>query len=91
MFKVFDLHSQDVSGRSSALGYCVLISVRGKENLGEYFRSMSRSGELSVVILFELKGVKCIENNDMETELSARVTTNSCFNVVIVAGYFHRY
>ena len=37
VFKVFDSHSRDVSGRPSALGYCVLISVEGKENLGENF------------------------------------------------------
>ena len=52
VFKVFDSHSQDVFGRPSALGYCVLISVEGIENLGEYFRLASRS---NVVIPFELK------------------------------------
>ena len=74
VFKVFDSHSRDVFGRPSALGYCVLISVEGIENLGEYFRLTSRS---NVVIPFELKGVKCIGNVDMETELSTRVITNS--------------
>ena len=69
VFKVFDSHSQDVFGRPSALGYCVLISVEGIENLGEYFRLTSRS---NVVIPFELKGITCIA-----TELSARVITNS--------------
>ena len=53
VFKVFDSHSRDVFGRPCALGYCVLISVEGIENLGEYFRL----------------GVKCISNNDMQTEL----------------------
>ena len=38
VFKVFDSHSRDVFGRPSALGYCVLISVEGVENLAEYFR-----------------------------------------------------
>ena len=69
VFKVFDSHSRDVFGRPSALGYCVLISVEGIENLGEYFRLTSRS---NVVIPFELRGVTCIA-----TELSARVIMNS--------------
>ena len=69
VFKVFDSHSRDVFGRPSALGYCVLISVEGIENLGEYFRLTSRS---NVVIPFELMGVTCIA-----TELSARVIMNS--------------
>ena len=74
VFKVFDSHSRDVFGRSSALNYCVLISVVGIENLGEYLQLTSRS---NVVIPFELKGVKYIGNVDMETELSTRVITNS--------------
>ena len=69
VFKVFDSHSRDVFGRPSALGYCILISVEGIENLGDYFRLTSR---FNVVIPFELKGVKCISNDDMQTELSAR-------------------
>ena len=63
VFKVFDSHSRDVFGGPCALGYCVLVSVEGVENLGEYFRLTSMS---NVVILFELKGVTCIA-----TELSA--------------------
>ena len=74
VFKVFDSHSRDIFGRPSAMGYCVLISVEGIANLGEYFRLTSRS---NVVIPFELKGVMCIDNDDMETELCARVITNS--------------
>ena len=73
VFKVFDSHSRDVFGRPSALGYCVLISVEGVENLGDYFRLTSRP---NAVIPFELKGVRCIDNN-MQAELSARVITNS--------------
>ena len=69
VFKVFDSHSRDIFGRPSAMGYCVLISVEGIENLGEYFRLTSRS---NVVIPFELKGVTCVP-----TELSARAVTNS--------------
>ena len=69
VFKVFDSHSRDLFGRLSELGYCVLISVEGVENLGEYFQLTSMS---NAVILFELKGVTCIDN-DMGTELSARV------------------
>ena len=57
VFKVCDSHSRDVFGRPSALGYCVLVSVEGVENLGEYFRLTSMS---NVVIPFELKGVTCI-------------------------------
>ena len=49
-----DSHSRDVFGRPSALGYCVLISVEGIENLGEYFQLTSRS---NAMIPFELKGV----------------------------------
>ena len=70
VFKVFDSHSRDVFGRPSALGYCVLISVEGIENLGEYFQLTPKS---NVVMPFELKGVKCISNNDMQTELSTSV------------------
>ena len=62
-------NSRDVFGRPSALGYCVLISVEGMENLGKYFRLTSRS---NVVIPFELKGVTCIA-----AELPAGVITNS--------------
>ena len=74
VFKVFDSHSQDVFGRPSALGYCVLLSVEGIENLREYFRLTSMS---NVVIPFELKGVTCIA-----TELSA----SSC---IINSGMVH--
>ena len=74
VFKVFDSHSRDIFGRPSAMGYCVLISVEGIENLEEYFRLTSRS---NVVIPFELKSIMCIHNDDMETELCARVITNS--------------
>ena len=70
VFKVFDSHSRDVFGRPSPLGYCVLLSVEGIENLGEYFRLTSNP---NVVTPFELKGVKCINNDDMQTELSATV------------------
>ena len=35
VFKVLDSHSQDVFGGPCALGYCVLVSVEGVENLGE--------------------------------------------------------
>ena len=70
VFKVFDLHSRNVFGRPSPLGYCVLLSVEGIENLGEYFRLTSNP---NVVTPFELKGVKCINNDDMQTELSATV------------------
>ena len=42
------------------------------ENLGEYFQLTSRS-RCNVVIPFELKGVKCISNDNLQTELSARV------------------
>ena len=73
VFKVFDSHSRDVFGRPSALGYCVLISVEGVENLGEYFQLTSRSNAL---VSFELKGVTCIDN-DMRAELPARVITNN--------------
>ena len=70
VFKVFDSHSRDIFGRPSPLGYCVLLSVEGIENLGEYFRLTSNP---NVVTPFELKGVKCINNYDMQTELSATV------------------
>ena len=70
VFKVFDSHSRDVFGRPSPLGYCVLLSVEGIENLGEYFRFTSNP---NVVTPFELKGVKCINNDDVQTELSATV------------------
>ena len=74
VLKVFDSHSRDIFGRPSAMDCCVLISVEGIANLGEYFRLTSRS---TVVIPFELKGVMCIDNDDTETELCARVITNS--------------
>ena len=70
VFKVFDSHSRDDFGRPSPLGYCVLISVEGIENLGEYFRLTTRS---NVVTPFELKGVKCINNDYMQAESSATV------------------
>ena len=70
VFKVFDSHSRDVFGRPSPLGSCVLLSVERIENLGEYFRLTSNP---NVVTPFELKGVKCINNDDMQTELSATV------------------
>ena len=70
VFKVFDSHSRGDFGRPSLLGYCVLISVEGTENLVEYFRLTLR---YNVVTPFELKGVKCINNDDMQPELSATV------------------
>ena len=73
VFKVFDSHSRDVFGRPSVLGYCILISVEGIENLEEYFQLTSRS---NAMIPFELKGVKCIDN-DIQVELSARIIINS--------------
>ncbi|XP_028418619.1 uncharacterized protein LOC114544075 [Dendronephthya gigantea] len=78
VFKVFDSHSRDMYGRPSALHYCVLISVEGIENLGEYFRLTSRCIEANIVLPFELKGVKCINNNDLETlALSTEDNTNT--------------
>ena len=74
VFKVFDSHSRDVFGRPSALGYCVLISVEGVGNLKDYFQLTSWSNG---VIPIDLKGVKGINNDDMDIELSARVITNS--------------
>ncbi|XP_028404015.1 uncharacterized protein LOC114526630 [Dendronephthya gigantea] len=67
VFKVFDSHSRDMYGRPSALHYCVLISVEGIENLAEYFRLTSRCNEANIVLPFELKGLRCIDNNDLET------------------------
>ena len=60
VFKVFDSHSRDLLGRPSASGYCVLISVEGIENLVWYFMLTSRSSETTIILPFELKGVKCI-------------------------------
>ena len=68
VFKVFDSHSRDVFGRPSQLGLCVLMSVEGIENLGEYFRLTTRS---NVVTPFGLKGVKCINNDYMQAESCA--------------------
>ena len=48
VFKVFDSHSRDIFERLSAMGYCVLISVEGIANLGEYFRLSSISGHFSL-------------------------------------------
>ncbi|XP_028402113.1 uncharacterized protein LOC114525103 [Dendronephthya gigantea] len=67
VFKVFDSHSRDMYGRPSALHYCVLISVEGIENLGEYFRLTSRCNEANIVP-FELKGVKKRVRPDESTQ-----------------------
>lgn len=37
VFKVFNSHSRDVSGRPSAVGYSVLLSIEGIESLGGIF------------------------------------------------------
>ena len=58
-------------GKPSALVYCVLISIEGRESLGEYIRLTILTSS-NGVIPFEIKGVKCINSDDMETELSAR-------------------
>ena len=68
VFKMFDSHSRDLRDRSSASGYCVLISVGGLENLEWYFQLTSRSSETTITLPFELKGVKCI-NDDNERKL----------------------
>ena len=72
VLKVFDSHSRDVFGRPSALGYCVMTSIGGIESLGDYFQLTILTSS-NVVIPFEIKGVKCINSDDMETVLSARV------------------
>ena len=65
VFKVFDSHSRDVYHRRPALGYSVLMSIQGIDHLGEYFRLLSMSNEPNAMIPYELKGVKCINNDDM--------------------------
>ena len=71
VFKVFDSHSRDLFGRPSASGYCVLRSVEGIENLEWYFQLTPRFSETTIVLPFELKGVKCI-NDDIERQLYDR-------------------
>ena len=77
VFKVFDSHSLDLYDRPCALGYCVLISLEGLENIAEHLRLTSKSTETNIVVPFELKGVKCIINDDMDTGLNMKDTANT--------------
>ncbi len=80
VFKVFDSHSRDLHGMPSVLGYCVLISVEGLENLSLYFQCTVSSNQPNIAIPFELKGVKVNTinfSNDSESDLSRKGSTNS--------------
>ena len=59
VFKVFDSHSRDLYGMPSMSGYCVLVSVEGIQNLGQYFDLTSQCSASNDYIPFELKGVCC--------------------------------
>lgn len=75
--KVFDSNSRDLYGRPCASGFCVLISMKGIENLAEYLRLTSKSSVTNSVLPFELKGVKCISNDNMVIGLESKDITNS--------------
>jgi hypothetical protein len=58
VFKVFDSHSRDMHGMPAAMGYSVLVSIEGIQNLVHFFHSCNYPGQNS---LFELKGFHVIE------------------------------
>jgi hypothetical protein len=75
VFKVFDSHSRDMHGMPAAMGYSVLVSIEGIQNLINYFHnSCDYPGQNSENSLFELKGVKCHRNISLSNSLDN--TTN---------------
>ena len=68
VFKVFDSHSRDLYGMPSMSGYCVLISVKGIQNLAQYFDLTSQCSASNDYIPFELKGVCCFRVMDVPND-----------------------
>jgi hypothetical protein len=70
VFKVFDSHSRDMHGMPAAMGYSVLVSIEGIQNLIHFFHNTNSCnfypGQNS---LFELKGVKCHRNISLSNSL----------------------
>jgi hypothetical protein len=60
VFKVFESHSRDMHGMPAALGYSVLVSIEGIQNLISFFLNSYNYSEQNS--LFELKAFKCHRN-----------------------------
>ena len=71
VFKVLDSHSRDMHGMPAALGYSVLVSIEGIQNLARFFHNASCNylGQNSQNSPFELKGVKCHRNISLSNSL----------------------
>ncbi|CAB3990181.1 ATP-dependent DNA helicase PIF1 [Paramuricea clavata] len=79
VFKVFDSHSRDMHGIPTAMGYSVLVSVEGIQNLVSFFHhSCNYHGQDTP---FELKGVKCHRNislsNTLNNTVNEQINTTS--------------
>ncbi|CAB4003438.1 ATP-dependent DNA helicase PIF1 [Paramuricea clavata] len=58
VFKVFDSHSRDMHGMPAAMGYSVLVSIEGIQNLIHFFHNTN-----------SCKGVKCHRNISLSNSL----------------------
>jgi hypothetical protein len=81
VFKVFDSHSRDMHGMPAAMGYSVLVSIEGIQNLISFFHnSCNYPGQNSENSLFELKGVKCHRNITLSNSLDKTANDNTTSN-----------
>lgn len=63
VFRVFDSHSRNMHGMLVAVGYSVLVSIEGIQNLVRFFHhNCNRLDQNNQNTLFELKGLKCLRN-----------------------------
>jgi hypothetical protein len=73
VFKVSDSHSRDKHVIPAAMGYSVLVSIEGIQNLIHFFHNTNSCkfypGQNSQNSLFELKGVKCHRNISLSNNL----------------------
>ena len=74
IFKVFDSHSKDQYGMPYSFGSCVLTSIEGLQNLVAYFKQTSYC---QAILPFELKGVGCTLQNEIQGEQSSKSTSNN--------------
>jgi type IV secretory pathway VirB10-like protein len=81
VFIVFYSHSRDMHGMPAAMGYSVLVSIEGIQNLISFFHnSCNYPGQNSENSLFELKGVKCHRNVSLSNSLDKTANDNTTSN-----------
>jgi hypothetical protein len=81
VLKVFDSYSRDMHGMPAAVGYSVLVSFEGIQNLTRFFHnSCNYPGQNSENSQFELKGVKCHRNISLSNSLDNTANDDTTSN-----------